>query len=127
MCGRYTLRTPPAELAQFFGLFREPDVLPRYDVAPTQTVVAIRLDEDATPCEDRQLANQCAGRDCGHQIVVRHRVQAAAVPDCGRRIPDPQRDVTLRSEIDVNDMDCTRRANAECNVRTISDRVDSRA
>lgn len=51
MCGRYTLRTPPAELAEFFGLFREPDVRPRYNIAPTQSVLAIRFDENATPRE----------------------------------------------------------------------------
>jgi putative SOS response-associated peptidase YedK len=51
MCGRYTLRTPPAQLAEFFGLFREPDVVPRYNIAPTQQVLAIRFDEHATPRE----------------------------------------------------------------------------
>jgi putative SOS response-associated peptidase YedK len=51
MCGRYTLRTPPAKLAEFFGLFREPDVVPRYNIAPTQQVLGIRFDENATPRE----------------------------------------------------------------------------
>lgn len=51
MCGRYTLRTPPAELAEFFGLFREPDVRPRFNIAPTQQVLAVRFDEAATPRE----------------------------------------------------------------------------
>ena len=51
MCGRYTLRTPPAELAQFFGLLREPDVRPRFNIAPTQQVLAVRFDEAAAPRE----------------------------------------------------------------------------
>ena len=51
MCGRYTLRTPPAELAEFFGLFREPDVRPRFNIAPTQQILAVRFEEAATPRE----------------------------------------------------------------------------
>lgn len=42
MCGRYTLRTPSQELAEFFGLFHEPTWSLRYNIAPTQTVLAIR-------------------------------------------------------------------------------------
>ncbi|MBL8849492.1 MAG: SOS response-associated peptidase [Planctomycetaceae bacterium] len=55
MCGRYTLRATPAELVEIFGLFREPDVRPRYNIAPTQNVLAIRFDENATPREPVQL------------------------------------------------------------------------
>jgi len=51
MCGRFTLRTPPKEVAENFGLFREPQILPRYNIAPTQNVLAIRFDENATPRE----------------------------------------------------------------------------
>ncbi|SFH92151.1 SOS response-associated peptidase [Planctomicrobium piriforme] len=44
MCGRYNLRATPAQLKEFFHLFREPEGSdrPRYNFAPTQTVVAIR-------------------------------------------------------------------------------------
>ncbi|MBX3441220.1 MAG: SOS response-associated peptidase [Planctomyces sp.] len=43
MCGRYTLRTTPQELVEVFSLFREPDELrPRYNIAPTQTVLTVR-------------------------------------------------------------------------------------
>jgi putative SOS response-associated peptidase YedK len=42
MCGRYTLHTSPAELAEIFGLFRESDWSPRYNIAPTQSVLVIR-------------------------------------------------------------------------------------
>ncbi len=51
MCGRFTLHTPAAELAEFFSLFREPHVVPRYNIAPSQPVAAIRFDEQATPRE----------------------------------------------------------------------------
>lgn len=45
MCGRYNLRVTPAELQEFFNLFREPDVSPRYNIAPTQTTLVCRLDD----------------------------------------------------------------------------------
>lgn len=42
MCGRYTLRVPMREVAEEFGLFDVPDQPPRYNVAPTQPVPAVR-------------------------------------------------------------------------------------
>jgi putative SOS response-associated peptidase YedK len=42
MCGRFTLRTPAAILKDYFGLPDLPDLKPRYNVAPTQPVGAIR-------------------------------------------------------------------------------------
>lgn len=44
MCGRFTLKLTPQELQEFFDLFRSDDFLPRYNIAPTQTVPIIRLD-----------------------------------------------------------------------------------
>jgi putative SOS response-associated peptidase YedK len=47
MCGRYTLRTPVETLAKEFGIIGPlPEVQARYNVAPTQEVVAV-LSEDA--------------------------------------------------------------------------------
>jgi putative SOS response-associated peptidase YedK len=42
MCGRYTLATPGAEVAGAFGLDAVPDLPPRYNIAPTQPVAAVR-------------------------------------------------------------------------------------
>ncbi|MFO7587137.1 MAG: SOS response-associated peptidase [Gemmatimonadota bacterium] len=42
MCGRFTLATPAAEWASLFGLNEVPDLDPRYNIAPTQDVAAIR-------------------------------------------------------------------------------------
>lgn len=42
MCGRYVLKILPYELQSFFDLLRVPDWKPGYNVALTQTVVAIR-------------------------------------------------------------------------------------
>ncbi len=53
MCGRYNLTLSPTELQEFFDLFRdlefEREWKPRYNIAPTQTVVAIRFDEETGP------------------------------------------------------------------------------
>lgn len=43
MCGRFTLTDPDAELAVQFNLPEVPDVYPRYNIAPTQPVAAVRL------------------------------------------------------------------------------------
>ncbi len=44
MCGRFTLRTPAKEIAVLFDLNEIPDLTPRYNIAPTQSVAAIRRD-----------------------------------------------------------------------------------
>lgn len=45
MCGRYTLRTPAKVLAQLFGVDDVPTILPRYNIAPTQDVLAVTLND----------------------------------------------------------------------------------
>ena len=42
MCGRYTLRSSPQAVAKAFRLTEPPDFSPRYNIAPTQQVLAIR-------------------------------------------------------------------------------------
>jgi hypothetical protein len=39
MCRRFTLRTPPAGLVEVFDLLREPELAPRYNIAPTRQVL----------------------------------------------------------------------------------------
>jgi len=43
MCGRFTLATTPAALVEMFGLGETPDLVPRYNIAPTQGAPAIKL------------------------------------------------------------------------------------
>ncbi len=45
MCGRFTLRTPAQVLAQVFGVTDVPELSPRYNIAPTQNVLAVTLNE----------------------------------------------------------------------------------
>jgi putative SOS response-associated peptidase YedK len=48
MCGRYNLRASDRELEEFFRVVWPPQVewTPRYNIAPTQTVLAVRLKGD---------------------------------------------------------------------------------
>jgi putative SOS response-associated peptidase YedK len=45
MCGRFTLRTPAADLVEIFDVIRNFELTPRYNIAPTQDVLAIRETE----------------------------------------------------------------------------------
>jgi putative SOS response-associated peptidase YedK len=45
MCGRFTLRTNAAAVQQAFQLDEAPRIEPRYNVAPSQQVLAVRLSE----------------------------------------------------------------------------------
>jgi len=42
MCGRYTLAAPGEEIAEAFGLPEVAGMAPRYNIAPTQAVAAVR-------------------------------------------------------------------------------------
>jgi putative SOS response-associated peptidase YedK len=52
MCGRYELHTHPAVLALAFGLPFAPDIQPRYNIAPMQSVPIVRRGADGA----RELA-----------------------------------------------------------------------
>lgn len=47
MCGRYTLKTPNPRLQELFGLQNLPHLVPRFNIAPTQSVFAIRAADSA--------------------------------------------------------------------------------
>ncbi|MBC7967952.1 MAG: SOS response-associated peptidase [Fuerstia sp.] len=48
MCGRYTLKTPNPRLQELFGLQDLPHLVTRFNIAPTQSVFAIRAADSAT-------------------------------------------------------------------------------
>ncbi len=52
MCGRFTLATPEQDLVVQFNLPDIPDLQPRYNIAPTQPVAAVRV---PTSGRDREL------------------------------------------------------------------------
>jgi putative SOS response-associated peptidase YedK len=49
MCGRFTLSANAQRLHDFFPLFEIPETVPRYNIAPTQMVLAVKQDQDAKP------------------------------------------------------------------------------
>jgi putative SOS response-associated peptidase YedK len=47
MCGRFTLKTPASKLVEFFTLVKPlPELKPRWNIAPTQQVLAVRQGND---------------------------------------------------------------------------------
>lgn len=48
MCGRYAVTLPPDAMAQLFGSLDLPNLAPRWNVAPTQTVPAIAIGRDGS-------------------------------------------------------------------------------
>jgi putative SOS response-associated peptidase YedK len=47
VCGRFTLTSTPEELARRFGLDAPPELSPRYNIAPGQQVLAVRVEGEA--------------------------------------------------------------------------------
>jgi putative SOS response-associated peptidase YedK len=50
MCGRFSLFTPTPVLAEAFDLAGLPELAPRYNIAPTQPVAAVRSGEAGREC-----------------------------------------------------------------------------
>ena len=42
MCGRFTLRTPAADLAEIFAVDARPNLAARYNIAPSQDILVVR-------------------------------------------------------------------------------------
>src|ERR1700730_4792287 len=47
MCGRFVITSPPAAIRQVFGYAEQPNFLPRHNIAPTQPVPVVILDQGA--------------------------------------------------------------------------------
>ncbi len=45
MCGRYALTLPPDAVRAYFGYVDQPNFPPRYNIAPTQPIALMRLEE----------------------------------------------------------------------------------
>lgn len=73
MCGRFSQTASPEVIAQQFALDDPPLFKPRYNIAPSQSIAAIRIDPDATTrkfvmlrwglipswAKDPKIGNQC--------------------------------------------------------------------
>lgn len=49
MCGRFAFYSPGEATAALFGVTTSTEVVPRYNIAPTQFIAAVRRDEQNTP------------------------------------------------------------------------------
>ena len=53
MCGRFAFYSPSEATAALFGVTTSTEVVPRYNIAPTQPVAVVRLDASSA----RELAH----------------------------------------------------------------------
>ena len=88
MCGRFTLRASPKEIADLFSVEVQLELLPRFNICPTQNVLAIRARagesagnltrreavesgaELGKGPDNRQLVNQRAVRNRGNETGI---------------------------------------------------------
>ena len=99
MCGRFVITSPPAALRQIFGYAEQPNFPPRYNIAPTQPIPVVIVENGvrhfrlmrwgllpAWVKDPRKFtsADQCAGRNRAGKAGLQERDQAAALPDSGR-------------------------------------------
>jgi putative SOS response-associated peptidase YedK len=47
MCGRFVITSPPAAVRQVFGYAEQPNFPPRYNIAPTQPIPVVMLEDGA--------------------------------------------------------------------------------
>lgn len=102
MCGRFTLHMPWSELVKLYRVHDRPNLKPRYNIAPTQDILAIRLDQDgqqepvqlrwglipfwAKDGQDRLQHDQRACGDGCKEASLPGRLQEAPLPDRRRRV-----------------------------------------
>ena len=90
MCGRYLLKAPADALRRAFGFIEQPNLMPRYNIAPTQDVPVILapedyarwLDRDSSEAELKALLKP-APQELLAYFPVSPRVNAAAPDDAG--------------------------------------------
>ena len=46
MCGRYVITSTPEAIRALFGYGEQPNFPPRYNVAPTQPIPVVRVDQE---------------------------------------------------------------------------------
>jgi putative SOS response-associated peptidase YedK len=72
MCGRYSLTTPVEGLRLLFDFPEQPNLRPRYNIAPTQEVAAVRADPPAGSAEEAAGRGQGEGDLAGKSGAGRH-------------------------------------------------------
>lgn len=100
MCGRYAITLPPEAMRAAFAYREQPNFPPRYNIAPTQPVPVVRLDEGRRQfilmrwgfipgwVKIRRLSpgRQRPQRERPREAVLSRRPRPAALPDAGGRL-----------------------------------------
>ena len=68
MCGRYSLTTPVEALRRLFDFPEQPNLAPRYNIAPTQQVAAVRL--APPPAVDAGEGGAEAAHETGRHLAM---------------------------------------------------------
>ena len=66
MCGRFTLRTPAADLAEEFEVDERPNLAARYNIAPSQDILVVRAAREGGGREFAmpQIGRRRVGQEC---------------------------------------------------------------
>src|SRR5688572_3805318 len=106
MCGRFALRTPQAVLIEHFPLKSIPQLVPRYNIAPTQQIGVVR---EAAPqqrefvsmqwglvprwAKDPKIGNQMINAGAPRRSHVSRCIQTSPLSNRGPRLLDWQKTV----------------------------------
>jgi putative SOS response-associated peptidase YedK len=83
MCGRFTLRTPERDLVEIFQLVRSMELIPRYNIAPTQSVAAVRetsTGREMVPMQWGLIPRWATDRRIGARMINARSETAATTP-----------------------------------------------
>lgn len=83
MCGRYSLLSSVEELALAFGFPERPNFSPRYNIAPTQDVLVVRLEEGESHLATMRwglVPSWTKGLDFAHELINAKAETAAEKP-----------------------------------------------
>src|SRR5258708_7060135 len=70
MCGRYTLRVSPAELAEIFETLRTIEWSARYNIAPTPPRIQLRLERISSQRSEKRMPDQNSARKPARRIAI---------------------------------------------------------
>lgn len=93
MCGRYSLTTPVEGLRRLFDFPEQPNLEPRYNIAPTQSVAAVRRAPPSGAEENPEL-EPAAGAHRRHLVMLRW----GLIPSWAKDASIGSRMITARAE-----------------------------
>jgi putative SOS response-associated peptidase YedK len=80
MCGRFTLHSSGKIVGSHFGLAEEPTLFPRYNIAPTQQVAAVRASRQLVPLRWGLVPSWADDLSIGNRLLNARSETVAAKP-----------------------------------------------